>query len=241
MRVWFLFDGDMNGDAPGVYEIQRFKDVGAQRGYDVQVFSTAQFDLLSSVDDSENIFIDNVSWPKPDVVISRTGADTTYLGLAVKRHLVRQGIVMLNRASAVEKAADKLRSIQILATQGLPVPPTMFGKIPVDVDLIGRKIGYPVVVKLLKGTQGSGVYLSETPEKFRDLTDLLAQQDQANYSVLFQQFVKSSHGRDIRVFIVGDKVIAAMERTSTDGSFKANITRGGVGRPVAITPEIERI
>lgn len=157
------------------------------------------------------------------------------------RHLLRQDVMMINRASAVEKAADKLRSIQILAKNGLPIPCTMFGKIPVDPALIEQKIGYPVVVKLLKGTQGSGVYLSESLEKFRDLTDLLAQQGSDNYSVLFQQFIKSSHGRDIRVFIVGDKIVAAMERTSSDGSFKANITRGGVGKPVPVTAEMKKI
>lgn len=241
MRVWFLFDGQIEDDKPGSYEIGRFLDVAAQRGYDASVFSTAQFDILSAMNDPENIFIDNISREKPDVVISRTGADTTYLGYAVMRHLVRQGITLLNRATAVENAADKLRSMQILADQGFPVPPTMFGKIPVDIDLIGRKIGFPVVVKMLKGTQGSGVYLSETPEKFRDLTDLLAQQESGNFSVLFQQFVESSHGRDIRAFVVGDRVIAAMERTSTDGNFKANITRGGIGRPITVTPEIERL
>ena len=107
--------------------------------------------------------------------------------------------------------------------------------------MIEKELGFPVVVKTLKGTQGSGVYLSETPENLRDLAGLLTNDGDESLPVVFQEFIKISAGRDLRVFVVGKKCVACMERSATDGSFKANISRGGVGKSLPITPEMERL
>lgn len=241
MKIWILFEGAYDGDKPGQYEVRRFLEEGAKRGYDVQVFGPSQFDLKCPMTGANTVWVDGHPEPLPDVVIPRMGVATTYLGLAVLRHLRRAGAVVLNRASAVAAVADKLHTFQVLSIENMPLPKTIFGKSPVDVDLIEKELGFPVVVKTLKGTQGSGVYLSETPANLRDMTGLLAGENDESLPVVFQEFIKVSAGRDLRVFVVGDKCIACMERSATDGSFKANISRGGVGKNIPITPEMEKI
>ncbi|PZP56608.1 MAG: RimK family alpha-L-glutamate ligase [Micavibrio aeruginosavorus] len=241
MKVWLLFEGPYDGDKPGQYEIRRFLEEGAKRGYDVKVFGPSQFDLKCPMIGSNTVWVDSQPQQLPDVVIPRMGVGTTYLGLAVLRHLRRAGVVVLNRAAAVAAVADKLHTFQVLSLEDMPLPKTIFGKCPVDVDLIEKELGFPVVVKTLKGTQGSGVYLSENPENLRDMTGLLTNDGDESLPVVFQEFIKVSAGRDLRVFVVGKKCVACMERSATDGSFKANISRGGVGKNVPITPEMEKL
>ncbi len=241
MKIWLLFEGPYDGDKPGQYEIRRFLEEGNKRGYDVKVFGPSQFDLKCPMVGSNTVWVDSQPQQLPDVVIPRMGVGTTYLGLAVLRHLRRAGVVVLNRAAAVAAVADKLHTFQVLSLENVPLPKTIFGKCPVDVDLIEKELGFPVVVKTLKGTQGSGVYLSETPENLRDMTGLLTNDGDESLPVVFQEFIKVSAGRDLRVFVVGKKCVACMERSATDGSFKANISRGGVGKNIPITPEMEKL
>lgn len=241
MKIWYLWEGDINGDVPGTYEIKRLQEEGLKRGHEVRIVFPDQVKILVSGDAQQNIFVDGEPQSRPDVVMSRMGAASSYLSLAVLRHLLRNGVLVINRAASVELAIDKLRTMQVLADKNIPAPRTMFARCPVDAQLITEQIGYPVIVKTLKGTQGGGVYLSETPESLRDLSEILVHQGADTSPVLFQEYVKTSHGRDIRAFCVGGKVLACMERKSTDGSFKSNITRGGVGEPVEITPELSRI
>ncbi len=241
MKIWYLWEGQLDGEVPGSYEMRRLLEVGQSLGHDVRVFDPRQVKILCGDSDHVNIFVDGLGREKPDVVMARMGSATTYLCHAVLRHLLRNGVVVINHSSAVENAADKLRCMQILADKNIPIPRTMFAKCPVDSELVTQKVGYPVIVKTLKGTQGGGVFLCETADKLRDLSEILVHQGIDDTPVLFQEFIAGSSGRDIRAFVVGNKVLAAMERKSTDGSFKSNITRGGVGTPVPVTPAIEKI
>jgi gamma-F420-2:alpha-L-glutamate ligase len=156
------------------------------------------------------------------------------------RFYERLGVPFLNTPRVVETVADKLHTLQVLAANGVPVPRTMLGKYPPDLDLIEQTLGFPLIVKTLKGTRGGGVFLSETKEKFKDLIDLIAETG-AQAHVIFQRYVTKSHGRDLRVFVVQGKVLAVMERQSQSGSFKSNISRGGAGKSHPITPEIEKL
>jgi gamma-F420-2:alpha-L-glutamate ligase len=110
---------------------------------------------------------------KPDLIIPRTGSETNYFTLAVLRHFERQGVAMVNSPSAVEAVADKLQTLQILSAAGLPIPKTVLAKFPVDVDLVERELGFPVVVKTLRGTRGEGALLCSNREQFHDLANLL--------------------------------------------------------------------
>jgi gamma-F420-2:alpha-L-glutamate ligase len=155
------------------------------------------------------------------------------------RHFERLGVAIANSPAAVESVADKLHTLQILAGAKLPVPKTILGKFPADVDMVERDLGFPVVVKKLRGTRGAGVVLCKDRAEFDDLANLLDGATGADF--LFQQYIKASHGRDVRILVIDGKIVAAMERRSADGGFKSNISQGGVGAPFAPPPEMARL
>jgi gamma-F420-2:alpha-L-glutamate ligase len=162
------------------------------------------------------------------MIIPRTGSETSYFTLAVLRHFERQGVAMVSGPAAIEAVADKLQTLQILSSAGLPIPRTILGKFPVDVNVVERELGFPVVVKTLRGTRGNGVLLCSNREQFDDLAKLL---DGASTGAdfIFQQYIRASHGRDVRVLVINGRAVAAMERRSSDGSFKSNLSLGGIG------------
>ena len=238
MRGWILYDDYNEGLRKEYHEIQRLLEVGQQRGIDLRVLSPNQFDLIVTQDDRDSVIIDGEVVPLPDFFMPRLGASTTYFALAVSRHLERLGVYAINTSSSIEAVKDKLYTQQILAGSNMPVPKTMLAKYPIDVDLVEEQFGFPVIVKTLSGAQGTGVFLSERKSKFRDLMDLInATNRDAN--IIIQEFVASSRGRDLRVFTIGGRAVACMERKSLDGNFKANLSQGGIASKVELTPEIE--
>lgn len=227
MEVWILFNEEIEAPSSEAFEIRRFLAEGREMGIDVKVFNPQQFDLLVCEDDSRSILIDGVSRPLPDFLLPRTYVvDTGYFPLAVIRQFERLGVQVFNNAASIEMVADKLHTHQVLIAAGLPNPRTMLAKIPVDIDLVEKHIGFPVVVKTLLGVNGTGVFLMEDRKSFEDLMGLTAQTS-PKAQLIFQKFVASSHGRDIRLFVVDGRVIAAMERRAKEGDFKANYSQGG--------------
>ena len=199
----------------------------------LDVLRPQAFELIVDAHEGWSAVYEGRRLPKPDLIIPRTGSETNYFTLAVLRHFERQGVAMVNGPSAVEAVADKLQTLQILSAAGLPIPKTLLAKFPVDVDLVERELGFPVVVKTLRGTRGEGVLLCSSREQFHDLANLL-DGARTGADFIFQQYVKASHGRDVRLLVVHGRVVAAMLRKSTDGGFKSNISLGGVG--VALDP-----
>jgi gamma-F420-2:alpha-L-glutamate ligase len=166
------------------------------------------------------------------------GAGTTYFALALIRHLEKLGVYSFNSANAIDTVKDKLYQLQILAQSGMPIPKTMLAKFPLDLRVVEKHIGFPVVIKTLSGSQGSGVFLCETSQALDELMQMV-ENTNPNVNLIFQEFIKTSFGKDLRVVTVGGRVIGAMVRNSVDGSFKANYSRGGQIRKFEITPEIE--
>jgi ribosomal protein S6--L-glutamate ligase len=172
-------------------------------------------------------------------VIPRIGASVTFYGTAVLRQFEMMGVYTPSSSDAVLRARDKLRSLQLLAKHGIDLPVTVFGDNPDDTaDLMNMLGPPPHVIKLNEGAQGSGVVLAEKPaasqsviEAFRGLY--------ANF--LVQEFVREANGRDIRCFVVGDQVVAAMQRAAVEGDFRANLHRGGTGSPVKLSSAERRI
>ncbi|MBB1478677.1 RimK family alpha-L-glutamate ligase [Pseudoalteromonas sp. SG41-2] len=238
MRGWIIYKDSAGLLKQETYEVERLLAAAKEEGIDLQVFSPDQFDLTITREDGKSILIDGVTTTLPDFVIPRMGASTTYFALAIIRHLERLGVYCVNSSQSIETVKDKLFAQQILAERNLPTPNTMLVKFPVNIDLVDRQIGFPVVIKTLSGSQGSGVFLSKSKSEFDDLMQLIeAANPQAN--IILQQFVKSSHGRDLRVLTIGGRAVACMERNSGGKNFKANVSAGGTGKPHPITPEIE--
>ena len=143
-----------------------------------------------------------------------------------------------NSSQSIETVKDKLYTQQILAAHNFPVPRTMLARYPLNIPLIEETIGFPIVVKTISGSQGSGVFLCENKGHLEDLMQLIdTAKTQANF--IIQEFIKTIKGRVLRVFIVGSRVIACMERIAIDGSFKANFSRGGQAKEFPVSKEVE--
>ena len=240
MRCWLLFHRELAPDVPEAPEVFRFQEAAAKADIELTVLQPRDFDLVVDSAHGWSAIYRGKALPKPDVIIARTGSETSYFTLAVLRHFERQGVAMVNGPAAIEAVADKLHTLQILSAAGLPIPKTILGKFPVDVGIVERELGFPVVVKTLRGTRGNGVLLCSNREQFNDLAKLL---DGASSGAdfIFQQYIQASHGRDVRVLVIDGKAVAAMERKSTDGSFKSNISLGGVGSSFTPPPEMAEL
>jgi gamma-F420-2:alpha-L-glutamate ligase len=228
MRCWLFFHRELAPDVPEAPEVIRFQEVAGELGIDLSVLQPREFDLVVDSTNEWSAMYQDQRLDKPDLIIPRTGSETSYFTFAVLRHFERQGVAMVNGSAAIEAVADKLHTLQILAGAGLPVPRTILGKFPVDVAVVERELGFPVVVKTLKGTRGAGVLLCLNREQFGDLASLL-DGARPGEDFIFQQYIAESHGRDVRVLVIDGKAVAAMERRSADGGFKSNISLGGVG------------
>ena len=223
-----------------MYEREQFVKVANNMGIDFDVVFSDEIDLLVSRDDRRSIRYKGEAIALPDVCLARTGSGTGFYNLSVLRQLERLNVLTLPNSAAIESSKDKFYSNQILAQAGLPIPKTMLARFPVSHELVEKQIGLPCVIKVVTGSHGAGVYLCETLKQFLDLQELIASLDSKN-SMIIQEYVKESAGRDLRVIVVGGKVIGAMERSSTDGNFRANVSRGGVAKTYAIDDEMEML
>jgi ribosomal protein S6--L-glutamate ligase len=168
-----------------------------------------------------------------DAVIPRIAASHTFYGLAVLRQFEMMGVYPLNESVAIGRSRDKLRSLQLLARDGVGLPVTAFANDSTRTDdLLGIVGGAPVVIKLLEGTQGIGVVLSETHKSAKSVVEAF---HGADIAILVQEFIKEAEGRDIRVLVIGRRIVAAMERTGAKGDFRSNLHRGGSAKTVELS------
>lgn len=216
---------------PNSYSTRRLKEAALQRGHNVKVLNTLKFaiDLQQGIPD---LYYRQNELSDYDAVLPRIGASITYFGTAVVRQFQEMGVFCANTAHGIANSRDKLRSLQILSRHQIGIPRTTFVRDRKDViPAIERVGGAPVVIKLIEGTQGIGVLLAESMKAAESIIELLQSQKQ---NVLIQKFVAESKGKDIRAFVVGDRVVAAMRRVAQGQEFRSNVHRGGVAEAVEL-------
>ncbi|MFO1065936.1 MAG: 30S ribosomal protein S6--L-glutamate ligase [Pirellulales bacterium] len=215
--------------SPQCYSTRRLKEAAAERGHHVRVLNTLKFAIDLNAG-SPALYYRNKSLSRYDAVLPRIGASITYFGTAVVRQFEQLDVFCGNSSNAITNSRDKLRSMQILSRHQIGIPATTFVRDRSDVvPAIERVGGAPVVIKLLEGTQGVGVILAETLKVAEAIIETLQSTRQ---NVLVQKFVAESRGRDIRAFVVGDQVVAAMRRTAQGQEFRSNVHRGGTTETV---------
>ncbi len=222
------------------YELTRLREEARDLGIRVEAVAPEEIDLIVSRGGRRSMRRCGIEVDLPDALLPRTGSATDYFSLAILRQMEHLGVEVINSSQSIEAVKDKLYALQILAQSNLPIPRTMLVRFPVDVDLVAQQIGFPCVVKLLVGSYGEGVVLSRDPGGFRDLMEMISSLDRSQ-AVILQQYIGSHPGQDLRVWVIGGRVLGAMLRSSTDGSFKANISRGGDGQPYPLSPEVEQL
>lgn len=216
------------------YSTRRLREAAEQRGHKVKVLNTLKF-AIDLEEGSPNLYFNQKELSLYDAVLPRIGASITYFGTAVVRQFEQMDVFCANTSASISNSRDKLRSLQILSRHQIGIPKTTFVRDKKDVmPAIARVGGAPVIIKLIEGTQGIGVLLAESEKSAEAIIELLQSQKQ---NVLIQKFVKESKGRDIRAFVVGDQVVAAMRRVAQGQEFRSNVHRGGIAEPITLSKE----
>ena len=217
--------------APNAYSTRRLKEAAEQRGHQAKVLNTLKF-AIDLERGSPDLYYRQKALSAYDAVLPRIGASITYYGTAVVRQFQEMDVFCANTAHGIGNSRDKLRSLQILSRHHVGLPRTTFVRDKKDVlPAIERVGGAPVVIKLIEGTQGIGVLLAESVKQAESIIELLQSQKQ---NVLIQKFVAESKGKDVRAFVVGDQVVAAIRRVAQGQEFRSNVHRGGIAEPIEL-------
>ena len=219
---------------PTLYSTKRLKEAGKSQGHDIRVINYLRC-YMNITSLRPAVIYNGKPLENFDAIIPRVGASRTFYGTAVVRQFEVMGVFVTNESQAISRSRDKLRCLQILAREGVGLPVTGFAHATQDIDgLIETVGGAPLVIKLLEGTQGIGVVLAETYQAAKSVIEAFRGLD-AN--ILVQEYIEEAQGADIRCFVIGGKVIAAMKRQGADGEFRSNLHRGGKATKVKLTPE----
>ncbi|MES9869784.1 MAG: 30S ribosomal protein S6--L-glutamate ligase [Sedimenticola sp.] len=217
-----------------LYSTRRLVEACEQRGHEVRVIDTLRC-YMNITSDKPELHYGGEVLEGYDAVIPRIGASITFYGTAVVRQFEMMGVFPANESVAITRARDKLRSLQLLSRVGVGMPRTGFANYPGDIqDLIKMVGGAPLVIKLLEGTQGIGVVLAETKKAAESVIEAFMG---LKANILVQEFVKEAGGADIRCFVIGNRVVAAMQRQAPEGEFRSNLHRGGTASLIKITPK----
>ncbi|BAQ60263.1 ribosomal protein S6 glutaminyl transferase [Geminocystis sp. NIES-3708] len=217
-----------------LYSTKRLKEAGEKRGHQMKVVNYLRC-YMNITSHKPTVVYGGKTLENFDAIIPRIGASKTFYGLAVVRQFEVMGVFSANESQAISRSRDKLRCVQILAREGIGLPVTGFAHDTEDIDgLIETVGGAPLVIKLLEGTQGIGVVLAETYQAAKSVIQAFKG---LNANILVQEFIKEAGGADIRCFVVGNKVVAAMKRQGPEGDFRSNLHRGGKAEKIKLTPE----
>jgi len=171
-------------------------------------------------------------------LIPRIGTFGTDYSIAVVRQFNVMGVPSVNDASPIARARNKFGCLQLLARKGVRVPDTLMSRYPRNLDkLIGLVGGTPLIMKLLKGTQGTGVIFAESAASVESTLETIWSLGE---DIMLQRFIRESKGRDLRVLVIDGKVVSSMRRIGREGEFRSNIHRGGVGERVKLSKACER-
>jgi ribosomal protein S6--L-glutamate ligase len=224
---------------PKLYSNQRIIESAQKRGHEINFVNVGGCYIKISVNNSEVFYDEGKKLSKVDYVIPRLKPAMTFFGTSILRQLEIMKINLLNSSQAITNSRDKLHTLQIMAQHGIDVPITSYANSQYDTkDLIKLVGGSPLIVKLLEGTKGVGVVLAETNKASESVINAFRS---LKADVLVQQYIKESKGHDIRCYVIGNEVVASMERIAQDGEFRANIHLGASAKIVEISDKEREI
>lgn len=224
---------------PELYSNKRIVEAAQERGHKIEFFNIKQCYMKLDAISPEVHYRGGRVLNKLDAVITRIRPSLTFYGCALTRQFESMGVYTQNSSTAVTQSRDKLFSLQLMLKSGINIPTTGFANSPMDTeDLIDMVGGAPLIVKLLEGTQGRGVVLAETKKASESVINAFKA---LKANLLVQEFVKEADGKDLRCFVIDNKVVASIERTAAPGEFRANIHQGGTASIVKISPEERKL
>ncbi|WP_396145768.1 30S ribosomal protein S6--L-glutamate ligase [Flavobacterium sp.] len=224
---------------PELYSNKRIMEAGEMRGHEMHFLNIKECYMKLDADTPEIHYRGGKVLDYFDAVIPRIRPSITFYGCALTRQFEAMKVFCLNSAAAITQSRDKLFSLQLLLRNGVDIPTTGFANSPLDTDdLIKMVGGSPLIVKLLEGTQGKGVVLAETKKAAESVINAFKS---LNANILVQEFIKEANGKDLRLFVVDGKVVAAIQREAAPGEFRANIHMGGTAGIIKPTAEERKI
>lgn len=223
----------------GLYSSKRIMDEGEKRGHFMERIDHTKCSVVLA-GKATRIYVgeDDIT-AAFDAVIPRVGTKVTQHGAAIVKQFEMNGVFSTARALSISLARNKVKTMQIMTKKGIPIPKTMFSinpdNIHEQIQLIG---GAPVIIKIQEGTQGVGVILAESKKSAKSIIDTFYKLDAG---ILLQEYIEESNGEDIRAFVIGNKIVASMKRSSGSDEFRSNVHRGGSMETIKLTYEEKEI
>jgi RimK family alpha-L-glutamate ligase len=227
--IWILSKHDESE-----YENSRLIEEFKAKNINVSIVSPKNFDLI--INENSKVLYKGIE-VNPKLILVRTGSGTDFFTSCVLKQFQFQNIKCINSPESIELAKDKLLAAQRLTVDHIATPKTILVRFPVDIDLIKNEIGFPCILKILSGSYGRGVHLCRTEEEFKSFIQFIEALDPKK-TLIVQKFMKDKIGTDLRVWVINGKVIGAMQRTSGNADFRANISNGGYGLPYELNDRI---
>ena len=214
---------------PSLYSTRRLAQAARMRGHHVKILDTLSMPVQVGLNPVSSL---DLSIPELDAIVPRIGSTITFYGLAVVRQFESTGVITTASSEAIARSRDKLHSLQVMSRSGLPTPNSTIVSSPNDIwSAIEIAGGLPVIIKVISGTQGRGVFLATAMHTVQSiLRSIRSTQEQ----IIIQEFIKESKGTDIRVIVVENRCVAAMRRQASAGEFRSNLHRGGTATPVEL-------
>jgi len=220
-----------------LYSTQSLVKAGASRDHEMEVLDPAYF-TFATEKGKANLYYHTELVDDLDAVIPRIGASNTYYGSALVRHFEAAGVFCAVSADAILNSRDKWTSFQILTKAGVPVPRTVLGNYFYNEELLKSFGDHPVIIKILEGTHGNGVILSENYKNALATVETL---QTSNVKFIVQEYIAESQGADLRAIVVDGVVVASMKRKCKEGDFRSNLHRGGSSEIIQLSSEEERV
>lgn len=235
MKIAILSNGNAN------YSTKRLKEEAEKRGHTADVIKYKN--CHATIEQGNPVIrYKGKILTGYDAIIPRIASSMTRYGTAIVRQFEMQGVYTTTSSLAIVRSRDKLRAIQLLSRAGIGIPKTVFTRSINDIeDLIDDMGGFPVIIKLARGTHGNGVVLAETKKAAKSVMQAFYVMDDDGTNILLQEFVKESAGQDVRSLVVGGKVVASIKRQSLDDDFRSNTHQGGEGTSVKLTDEEKKV
>ena len=232
MKIAILSNGPSN------YTTKRLKEAAKARGHSVRIVKYSQC-YIRVEKGKPTVRYKGKDLDDVDAIIPRIAQSITKYGTSIVRQFEMRGIYTIASSIAIVRSRDKLRAYQLLAKNGVGIPSTVFARETADLDdVIEQAGGTPLIIKVAKGTHGNGVVLAETKKAAKAVMQAFYVE---GISFLVQEFIKESAGEDIRVLVVGNKVVASIKRQNLDDDFRSNTHQGGVGSKIKLTEEEKKM
>lgn len=220
---------------PELYSTRRLMEAGRKAGIEMQILDPLKCSLIVE-QDHPLVYYKRQSVEGLDGIIPRIGASVTFYGAAVITQFTMMGVYTPVTGEALFRSRNKLRSVQMLSKKGVGLPNTVFTDYDLDNTQLVASLGEPpYIIKVLEGTQGLGVVLVENEQAAHSVIQAF---NKLKARIIVQEFISECYGRDLRVFVVGGKVVGAMTRQASSG-FRSNLHRGGIAKLVELTPAEE--